>query len=95
MHTNLRIMISMNEISNKNLRSLTSLLPFKVPTTKQQCVNFFGLLSLKLNNVTITATMPTSGYAPGQVIPLQIDVNNRSGRNISEFKIELNKVSLK
>lgn len=83
------------KFQTKNLRSSTSFSLFKVPTTKQQCVKFFGLLSLKLNNVTITATMPTSCYAPGQVIPLQIDVNNKSNRNISEFKIELNKVSFK
>lgn len=89
-------MVFLNEISNKKFTFFDFFFaPFKVPTKKHQCVKFFGLLSLKLNNVTITATMPTSGYAPGQVIPLQIDVNNKSSRNISEFKIELNKVSLK
>lgn len=41
----------------------------------------------------IAATVPTSGYAPGQAINVQIDVNNKSTKNISEFKIELNKVS--
>lgn len=49
---------------------------------------------MTLNNVEITATIPTSGYAPGQTIPLQIEVNNKSNKNISEFKVELNKVSL-
>lgn len=49
---------------------------------------------MTLNNVVIAASMPTSGYAPGQVIPLQIDVNNKSNKNISEFKVELNKVSV-
>lgn len=48
---------------------------------------------MTLNNVQITATIPSSGYAPGQKIPLEIDVNNKSIKNISEFKIELNKVS--
>lgn len=48
---------------------------------------------MTLNNVVIAASMPTSGYAPGQVIPLQIDVNNKSNKHISEFKVELNKVS--
>lgn len=48
---------------------------------------------MTLNNVSITATVPTSGYAPGQVISLQIDVNNKSNKNILEFKVELNKVS--
>lgn len=48
---------------------------------------------MTLNNVQITATIPTSGYAPGQKIPLEIDVNNKSIKNISELKIELNKVS--
>lgn len=63
------------------------------PTKKQQSVKFFRLLSLTLNNVVIAATVPTSGYASGQSIPVQIDVNNKSAKNISEFKIELNKVS--
>lgn len=49
---------------------------------------------MTLNNISITATVPTSGYAPGQVIPLQIDVNNKSNKNILEFKVELNKVRL-
>lgn len=44
---------------------------------------------LKLNRLTITASLPTSGYAPGQAIPLQLDVQNKSDRNVSEFKIEL------
>ena len=48
---------------------------------------------MTLNNVQINATIPTSGYAPGQKIPLEIDVNNKSIKNISEFKIELNKGS--
>lgn len=48
---------------------------------------------MKLNNLSITATIPTSGYAPGQAIKLQLDVVNKSCHNISEFKVELNKVS--
>lgn len=58
-------------------------------------MKFFRLLSLTLNNVVIAASVPTSGYAPGQSIPVQIDINNKSTKNISEFKIELNKVSKK
>lgn len=48
---------------------------------------------MTLNNVVIAATVGNSGYTPGQAIPVQIDVNNKSAKNISEFKIELNKVS--
>lgn len=44
---------------------------------------------LKLNQLIITASIPTSGYAPGQAIPLQLDVQNKSDRNATEFKIEL------
>lgn len=44
---------------------------------------------LKLDQLTITASIPTSGYAPGQAIPLQLDVQNKSDRNVLEFKIEL------
>lgn len=49
---------------------------------------------MTLNNVLITATIPTSGYAPGQLIPLEININNKSNKNILEFKVELNKVSV-
>lgn len=63
------------------------------PTKKQQSLKFFRFPSLKMDNVSITASIPTSGYAPGQVIPLQIDVSNGSNKCITEFKVELNKVS--
>lgn len=64
------------------------------PTKKQQCVKFLRLPSLTLDNVSVNAMIPSSGYAPGQVIPVHIDVNNKSNKNILEFKVELNKVSV-
>lgn len=60
---------------------------------KQQCLKFFRLQSLSRDIVSITASIPTSGFAPGQIIPLEIDVNNTSDRNIFGFKVELIKVS--
>ncbi|XP_031632114.1 arrestin domain-containing protein 2-like [Contarinia nasturtii] len=65
---------------------------FQSPTKKQQCVKFFRFLSMTLDNVSVTATIKHNGYAPGQMIPLQIDVDNKSNKNILEFKVELNKV---
>lgn len=50
---------------------------------------------MTLDNVFITATIPYNGFAPGQVIPLQIDVDNKSNKNISEFKVDLIKVRLR
>lgn len=77
-----------NESFNKTKKYLQS------PTKKQQCVKFFRLPSLMLDNVSVNATIPSSGYAPGQVIPLHIDINNKSSKHILEFKVELNKVSV-
>lgn len=47
---------------------------------------------MKLNNVTITAAIPSSGYAPGQVISIDMGVNNKSNCDIANFRIVLNKV---
>lgn len=43
----------------------------------------------KLDQLTVTAQLATSGFAPGQAIPLQLDVQNKSERHVSAFKIEL------
>lgn len=40
----------------------------------------------------LTATTETAGYAPGQTIEIQLDVDNRSKQNIHEFKIGFYKV---
>lgn len=65
--------------------------PFSIQfaTTKQRNIKFFRFLMLKLNQLTLTASIPTSGYAPGQAIPLQLDVQNKSDRNVSEFRFDL------
>lgn len=57
-------------------------------------MKFLRLPSLSLDNVSVNVMIPSSGYAPGQVIPLCIDVNNKSNKHILEFKVELNKVSV-
>lgn len=76
-------------------KCIFSWLLFQYPIKKQQNIKLFQFsLSPKLNNVTITATIPSSGYAPGQVIPLELMINNKSNRDISNFRIVLNKVSV-
>lgn len=45
-----------------------------------------------MNQLTVTAKIPTTGYAPGQAISLQLDVNNQSDRDIIEFNIDLIKI---
>lgn len=49
-------------------------------------------MSTKLLN--IVARIPLRGYTPRQVIHLELFVNNMTGKTISEFKVQLMKVSI-
>lgn len=49
-------------------------------------------MSTKLLN--IVARIPLRGYTPRQVIHLELFVNNMTGKSISEFKVQLMKVSI-
>lgn len=89
----LRLKIRFNLASRSPFVSFSlSLSSIQFASIKQRNIKFFRFLMPKLNQLTITATIPTSGYAPGQAIPLQLDVQNKSDRNVTEFKIELIKV---
>lgn len=46
------------------------------------------------NQIQIIARTPVRGYIPGQIIPLEIEINNQSNVEISKFTIELIKVSI-
>lgn len=41
----------------------------------------------------IVARMPVGGYTPGQTINLELNVNNQSDQPVSEFSVQLIKVS--
>lgn len=43
-------------------------------------------------SVDICVRMPVSGYTPGQTINLDMNVNNKSNKQISEFSVKLIKV---
>lgn len=81
------------KMKNKSNSKRTQITTLQCPIQKQQTIKFFQLLSMKLNNLTITATIPTSGYAPGQMITIDLGVNNKSNCDITNFKIVLNKVT--
>lgn len=49
-------------------------------------------MSTKLLN--IVARIPARGYVPRQVIYLELFVNNMTGKCVSEFKVQLIKVSV-
>ncbi|XP_031621717.1 arrestin domain-containing protein 17-like [Contarinia nasturtii] len=47
------------------------------------------IAKLTTDDMQIFVLVPVCGYTPGQVINLEIDVNNKSKRSITEFGIEL------
>lgn len=65
----------------------------KFPRIKQETINFFRFLIIKPNYLILTATTDAAGYAPGQTIEIQLDVDNKSKQNIYEFRIGFYKVS--
>lgn len=52
------------------------------------------LICFDSNQIQIIARTPVGGYIPRQTILLEINVNNQSNIEISEFTIELIKVSI-
>lgn len=62
--------------------------------TKSFLLGGFGMLcgmSTKLLN--IVARIPVRGFTPRQIIHLELFVNNMTGKSVSEFKVQLIKVS--
>lgn len=44
------------------------------------------------NLLNIVARIPKRGYTPRQIIILELFVNNKTGKTVSEFKVQLIKV---
>lgn len=44
------------------------------------------------DSIDIGVRVPVKAYAPGQFINIDIDINNKSGKEISEFSVKLIKV---
>lgn len=42
----------------------------------------------------MTATLPVSGYTPGQMINVNLELTNTSNENISAFVLQIVRVSL-
>lgn len=56
--------------------------------------NLFGLLFCFLSGpLRITVRTPVGGYTPGQIINVQINARNQSDQPVSEFRVQLLKVS--
>lgn len=51
------------------------------------------LCCFKSNPLAIIASVPSGGYTPGQIINVQIEVNNQSDQLVSNFTVQLIKVS--
>lgn len=70
--------------------------PVIVTKNKSFFLSGIGMLcgmSSKLLN--IVARIPVRGYTPRQIIHLELFVNNMTGKSVSEFKVQLIKVSVR
>jgi hypothetical protein len=59
---------------------------------KKEVSKHFGFCCWSSGPLTMTLSLPVSGYVPGQDIPITVDVENNSNVPIREVKCTLRKV---
>lgn len=68
--------------------------PVIVTKNKSFFLSGIGMSCMSTKLLNIVARIPLRGYIPREVIHLELFVNNMTGKSISEFKVQLMKVSI-